>query len=186
LDQADETKRSEALVLHARKLKDTIKALADRDYPAQFANSLDHVVLFIPAESLFSAALEGDRDLIIWAAQRRILLATPASLIALLRSVSISWQQHEQTRNARDIAAAANELFQRVTKFTEHFERIRDGLEKASKAYNDAVGSYESRIRPAGEKLQKLGGGEAEKTAELIEPLQTPLRIPPPAPGTAA
>ncbi|HTV75602.1 MAG TPA: DNA recombination protein RmuC, partial [Candidatus Baltobacteraceae bacterium] len=87
LESADETKRTEALAAHATKLKATIKALADRDYPGQFPNALDYVVLFVPAESLFSAALEGDHDLIVWAAEKRILLATPASLIALLRSV---------------------------------------------------------------------------------------------------
>src|SRR5262249_54071480 len=143
LDVADVTKRAEALTEHAAKLKATIKALAERDYPRQFANALDYVVLFVPAESLFSAALEGDRDLIVWAAQRQIMLATPASLIALLRSVSVSWQQHAQTENARDIAEAAQELFARVAKFTEHFEKIRSNLHKANEAYNDAVGSYE-------------------------------------------
>src|SRR5439155_11351030 len=99
VEAADAAKRAEALGMDAAKLKATIKSLADRDYPAQFPNSLDHVVMFVPAESLFSAALEGDRDLIVWAASKRILIATPASLIALLRSVSISWQQYAQTEN---------------------------------------------------------------------------------------
>ena len=96
--------RAQALAAHAAKLKDTIRDLAGRDYPRQFRNALDYVVLFLPAESLFSAALEGDRELIVWAAQRQIMLATPASLIALLRAVSVSWQQHAQTENAREIA----------------------------------------------------------------------------------
>ena len=85
LEAAEPVKRAEALAAHAAKLKATIKALADRDYPRQFPNALDYVVLFVPAESLFSAALEGDHNLIVWAAEKRILLATPASLIALLR-----------------------------------------------------------------------------------------------------
>ena len=144
LESAEPVKRAEALAAHAAKLKATIKALADRDYPRQFPNALDYVVLFVPAESLFSAALEGDHDLIVWAAEKRILLATPASLIALLRSVSVSWQQHAQTENAQKIAEAAQELFVRVVKFTEHFEKIRDGLEKANGAFNDAVGSYDA------------------------------------------
>ena len=87
LDAADSTKRAEALAAHAAKLKATVKALADRDYPSQFPNALDYVVLFMPAESLFSAALEGDQELIVWAASKRIMLATPASLI-LPQSVS--------------------------------------------------------------------------------------------------
>jgi DNA recombination protein RmuC len=179
LETAEPVKRAEALAAHAAKLKATIKALADRDYPRQFPNALDYVVLFVPAESLFSAALEGDHDLIIWAAEKRILLATPASLIALLRSVSVSWQQHAQTENAQKIAEAAQELYARVCKFTEHFERIRDGLEKANNAFNDAVGSYERMVRPAGEKIQKLGGTAPGKEMADVQPLDTTLRLPP-------
>jgi len=180
LESADAAKRSESLAAHAAKLKGTIKALADRDYPSQFPNALDYVVLFLPAESLFSAALEGDRDLIVWAAQKRILLTTPASLIALLRSVSVSWQQHAQTENARAIAEAAQELFTRVAKFTDHLERIRDGLAKANNAFNDAVGSYERMVRPSGEKLLKLGGGAGGRALADVEPLDATLRLPPP------
>ena len=179
LDSADTTKRAEALGAHAVKLKATIKALADRDYPSQFPNALDHVVLFVPAESLFSAALEGDHDLIIWAAGKRILLATPASLIALLRSVSVSWQQHAQTENAWAIAEAAQELYARVATFTEHFESIRDGLETASEAFNKSVGSYERMLRPAGEKLQRLRAAVGEKELADVPPLETTLRLPP-------
>ena len=179
LNEADGTKRAEALAVHARKLRDAIKALAERDYPKEFPQALDHVVLFLPAESLFSAALEGDRELLMWAAERHILLATPASLIALLRSVAVSWQQHEQSANAREIAAAARELYERVAKFTEHFGRIRDGLEKTVRSYNDAVGSYETRVRPGGERLLKLGGGTESKTLVVAEPLEGSLRLPP-------
>ena len=179
LESAEPVKRAEALATHAAKLKATIKALADRDYPHQFPNALDYVVLFVPAESLFSAALEGDHDLIIWAAEKRILLATPASLIALLRSVSVSWQQHAQTENAQKIAEAAQELFIRVVTFTEHLEKIRGGLETANRAFNQAVGSYESRIKPSGEKLQKLGGGTGGKDLAELPPLDATLRLPP-------
>jgi len=178
LETTDGTKRAESLAAHVRKLKDTIKTLADRDYPSQFPKALDYVVLFLPAESLFSAALEGDRDLIVWAAGRRIMLATPASLIALLRSVSVSWQQHAQTENAQQIAAAAQEFYARVVIFARHLENIRAGLETANSAFNQAVGSYESRIRPSGEKLQKLGGGDAGKDLAELQPLQATLRLP--------
>ena len=180
LETADPVKRAESLASHAAKLKSTIKALADRDYPRQFSNALDYVVLFVPAESLFSAALEGDHDLIVWAADKHILLATPASLIALLRSVSVSWQQHAQTENAAAIADAAQELFTRVCKFTEHFEKLRDGLLKANEAFNNAVGSYERMVRPAGERIQKLRGAETtgKELADVL-PLETTLRLPP-------
>ena len=179
LETAEPVKRAEALAAHAAKLKATIKALADRDYPRQFPNALDYVVLFVPAESLFSAALEGDHDLIVWAAEKRILLATPASLIALLRSVSVSWQQHAQTENAQKIAGAAQEFYARVVKFTEHFEKIRAGLDRANSAYNDAAASFQTRIRPAGERLAELGGTTSAKELAGLQPLDSTLRLPP-------
>jgi DNA recombination protein RmuC len=184
IESADPGKRAEALAVHARKLKDTIKALADRDYPRQFSNALDYVVLFLPAESLFSAALEGDQDLIVWAAGKRILLATPASLIALLRSVSVSWQQHAQTENARAIADAAADLFSRICRFTEHLDKIRTGLSRANEAFNDAVGSYERMVRPGGERLLKLSGGMAGRELADVLPLDAPLRLAPASPNT--
>jgi DNA recombination protein RmuC len=114
----------------------------------------------------------------LWAAQRQIMLATPASLIALLRAVSVSWQQHAQTENAREISEAAQELFNRVATFSEHFEKIRIGLEKANSAFDAAVGSYQRMVRPSGEKLQKLSGGGATKELADIEPLDATLRLP--------
>jgi DNA recombination protein RmuC len=179
LETAEPLKRAEALAAHAAKLKGTIKALADRDYPRQFPNALDYVVLFVPAESLFSAALEGDHDLIVWAAEKRILLATPASLIALLRSVSVSWQQHAQTENAQKIAEAAQEFYARVVKFTEHFEKIRVGLDRANSAFNDAAASFQTRVRPAGERLTELGGTNLSKALPDVQPLDSTLRLPP-------
>ena len=176
---AEPAKRAEALSAHAAKLKATVKALADRDYPRQFPNALDYVVLFLPAESLFSAALEGDRDLIVWALERRILLATPVSLIAILRSVSLSWQQHAQTENAAAIAEAAQELFARVVTFSEHLEKIRAGLDAAGKAFNQAVGSYEARVKPSGDKLIKLGGSGQDTKLADVQPLETALRTAP-------
>ena len=178
LDAAAPAVRAQALNVHANKLKETIKDLARKNYPAEFEGALDYVVLFLPAESLFSAALEADRDLILWAAQRQIMLATPASLIALLRAVSVSWQQHKQTENAREISEAAQELFNRVATFIEHFEKIRVGLSRANAAFDDAVGSYQRMVRPSGEKLVKLSGGAPVKEVGEIKPIDTTLRLP--------
>ena len=170
LETAEPVKRAEALAAHAAKLKATIKALADRDYPRQFPNALDYVVLFVPAESLFSAALEGDHDLIVWAAEKRILLATPASLIALLRSVSVSWQQHAQTENAQKIAEAAQEFYARVVKFTEHFEKIRvragtgeHGLQRRGGEFSNARASGRRAARGTrrGQFGERIAGGSA-------------------------
>jgi DNA recombination protein RmuC len=178
MDEADPQRRKELMQEHANKLKQTIRDLARRNYPAVFERSLDYVVLFLPAESLFSAALEGDQDLLIYAASQKILLATPASLIALLRSVSVSWQYYNQSQNAQKIADAAAELFKRVTTFFSHFEKLGKGLEKASEAYNEAVRSYYSRVLPQGKELRELGAAPPEK--ELPEPksVEQVLEIP--------
>ena len=170
--------RTVALTAHANKLKATVRNLAERDYPGQFPASLDYVVLFLPAESLFSAALEGDPDLLVWASTRKVLLATPASLIGLLRAVAVSWQQQAQTENAREIAEAAQELFSRICKFTDHFERIRDGLTKAGNAYNEAVGSFERMVRPSGERLVELSGHAAARELPELKPAEVGLRRP--------
>jgi DNA recombination protein RmuC len=100
-------------------------------------------------------------------------------LIALLRSVSVSWQQHAQTENAQRILEEARTLYARVAKFMEHFEKIRDSLDKAMTSYNNAVGSYERQVRPSGERLQKLGVEDASKEIPIIEQLDQPLRLPP-------
>jgi len=180
LDSLDSAHRAESLAQHAAKLKGMIKALAERDYPGQFPNALDHVVLFLPAESLFSAALEGDRELLVWAAEKRILLATPASLIALLRSVSVSWQQYAQTENAQKIAEAAREFYSRTVKFCEHLDKIRAGLERANEAFNDAAASFQLRVKPAGERLADLGGSVPGKQLPELLPLEAPLHLMPP------
>ncbi|MSR42935.1 MAG: DNA recombination protein RmuC [Pedosphaera sp.] len=179
MDGADSTKRAEICAAHAARLKLTMRSLSEREYPRQFPNAFDHVVLFLPAESLYSAALEGDRDLHIEASRRHIVLATPSTLIALLNSVKLSWQQHAQAENARAIAEAAQELFARVATFSAHFEKIRTGLERATEAYNCAVGSYEKSVRPQGERLKQLGAGMAGKELAEPPPLSDILRTPP-------
>ena len=177
LESGNAAQRKTAIEQHGKKMRETIKALADRNYPQHIDGALDCVVMFVPAESLFSAALEGDPDLIVWAAARRITIATPASLIALLRSVSVSWQYHSQSENARAIAGAAQELYNRLGTFLGHFDKIRAGLDRANKAYNNAVGSYERSIKPSGERVNKLQVGETEgKELPAVEPVAEVLR----------
>jgi DNA recombination protein RmuC len=183
LGTADEATRRDKLAAHAAKLKATIQALAKREYPKQFPTALDKVVLFVPAESLLSAALEGDPNLIVDAAAQSILLATPSSLIALLYAVAMSWQQDAQTRNARDIADAGMELFERVAKFVEHFAAVHDSLEKTAAAYNKAVASFESRVRPSGDRLIKLAGISSDAALPEAKPVETVLRTLPDTKG---
>lgn len=179
MDSAEPAKRAELLAAHAARLRATIKSLAERDYPKEFPYALDHVVLFLPAESLFSTALESDPELIVWAEARRVYLATPASFIAVLQTINFIWKQHVQTENTREIARTAQEFYARVVTFSAHLENIRAGLDAAGKAFNQAVGSYESRLRPSGEKLQQLGGGDTNKALADLLPLDTALRQPP-------
>jgi len=155
--------------------------LAKREYPKQFPTALDKVVLFVPAESLLSAALEGDPNLIVDAGAENILLATPSSLIALLYAVAMSWRQDQQTRKARELADAGLELFERVAKFVEHFVAVHDGLEKTAAAYNKAVASFESRVRPSGDRLIKLAGASPEAALPEAKPVETVLRVLPDA-----
>jgi DNA recombination protein RmuC len=171
-DIADETTRREKLAAHAAKLKDTIRDLAAHCYPKQFPAALDKVVLFVPAESLLSAALEGDPNLIVDAATQSVLLATPSSLVALLHAVAMSWQQ---AQNAREIADAGIELFRRVATFLDHFTAARDGLEKAAAAYNSAVGSFEMHVRPSGARLIKLADISPDTGLPEPKPVQTTL-----------
>ncbi|MCF7669871.1 MAG: DNA recombination protein RmuC [Verrucomicrobia bacterium] len=177
MDASEPAIRDNALKSLAARMRSTIKGLSDRAYPKRFNNALDHVVLFLPAESLFSRALEGDPDLIVWASAKNVLIATPASLIALLRTVSLSWQQHAQTENAKMIAGAAQELYSRICTFAGHFDNIRSGLERANRAYNDAVGSFERSVRPSGERLKKLGIGAVGKDIANITEVEEPLRL---------
>jgi DNA recombination protein RmuC len=159
--------RAETLKEHAAKLRQTIRALAQRDYPAtigkeQGLTAYDKVILFLPAESLLSTALEADNDLVIEAGEHGILLATPATLIGFLGAINLAWKEQAQAENSREIAEAANLLYERVCVFLDHFSKVGKGLDDAAKAFNKAVSSYQLRLRPAGDKLAELGiGGEA-------------------------
>jgi DNA recombination protein RmuC len=159
--------RAEALKEHAAKLRQTIRALASKDYPAsigreQGLTAYDKVILFLPAESLLSTALEADNNLVIEAGDQGILLATPATLIGFLGAINLAWKEQAQAENSREIAAAANLLYERVGIFLDHFSKVGKGLDDAAKAFNKAVSSYQLRLRPAGDKLAELGiGGDA-------------------------
>jgi DNA recombination protein RmuC len=161
--------RPARIAAHARVLRDTVRALSERRYPDRIEGAIDHVVLFLPAESLFSAALEGDRDLIRWAAERRVLLSTPSSLIALLRSVALGWQYWNQSENTRQVADSARELVDRLRVFAEHLGRVQKGLESAGSAWNQAVGSWQSRVLPQGQKMAELGVEARTPMVELPE-----------------
>lgn len=153
--------RKQLLAAHAEKLRKTITGLAARKYPAKMRErgleSPDEVVLFLPAESLLSAALEGDPEILIEAGKVGVVIATPATLLAMLGAVNLLLQQHRQGENAKEIASAATELYRRVGVLVGHLADVRKAFIGASKSLDAAFGSYERNVRSQGDRMQRLG-----------------------------
>ena len=172
--------RSEILREHAQKLRATIKALAAKDYPSVVGRELglvafDKVILFLPAESLLSTALEADNELVIDAGKQGILLATPATLIGFLGAINLTWQQHAQAAQVQQIADTATELYKRVADFAEHLAGARKNMNNAVEGLNDAFGSFERMVRPKGEELGRLGVKPSKALPGELGPIE-PMR----------
>jgi DNA recombination protein RmuC len=165
---------------HARLVKKHIQDLAAKKYPEQFEESLRFVVLFLPAESFFSAALEQDRELLEFAGDRKVILASPTTYIALLLAVAQGWQQEKLAENAREIAERGKDLHERLLKFLEYLDDVRVGLDRANASYNKAVGSLESRLLPAARRFQSLAapGGDEVTPLAPIETLPRQISVP--------
>ncbi len=148
--------RKEHFKVHAKDLAKHVKTLADRDYSSLIEGELDFTVMFIPSDPILAAAFEHDANLQIQAFEKRVLIATPVTLIALLRTVSIYWQQQSMAENARDICNQAKEVYDRVAIFADHLSKVGSGLKSAVSNYNKAVGSFDRKIVPAGRKLAKM------------------------------
>lgn len=174
VEAADDATRQTNQVQHARAVRDHMKRLGAKSYGDQFASSTDYVIMFLPGESFFAAALETDRDLFEDGLKNNVILTTPATLIALLRTFAMGWQQEQLTQNSENIAQAGKELFERCMKFSGHLGDIKSGLERAIKSYNAAVGSWEGRVIPGARRLKELGA-TSNPDAELTEaePVET-------------
>jgi DNA recombination protein RmuC len=152
----------EAMIQHASLVRDHIKGLSGKEYWKQFEPTPEFVVLFVPGESFFSAALEQDRTLIEDAIDKRVVLASPTTLIALLRAIAYGWKQQLVAENAERIKDLGKDLYERVVKFAEHLSDIAASLERASLSYNKAVASFDSRLIPAARKFREMGVGNTE------------------------
>jgi DNA recombination protein RmuC len=175
--ERSESDRSKAMEAHGKLVRDHMNQLAERRYWEQVGAELELVVLFLPGESFFSAALEQDRELMEDGMRKKVVLATPTTLIALLRSAAYLWQQEKVAQNARRISELGKELHDRLRSFVSHVQAVGSSIERAVDSYNKAVGSLESRVLPSARKFKELGATTSEEIAEL-EPIdETPRAL---------
>lgn len=165
--EEDPAVRKEHLKKHGDTVSRTMKDLAKRKYHNELGADTDFTVMFIPIESVASAAFEARPDLQMEAMQSGILITTPVTLIALLRTVGLYWTQERMARNAKEICDQAIELHSRLGTFQGHLARIGTGLTAAIKGFNSAVGSYETRVIPQGRRVEELSN--AQGSARLPE-----------------
>lgn len=156
---------------HAQQVRAHMNKLASKEYWSQFKRSPEFVVLFIPGESFLSAALDSDNTLIEDGIQRRVIIATPTTFIALLRAIAYGWRQEQITKNAQDISELGRQLYERMHILVQHFDNVGSNLEKAIGAYNKAVGSMETRILPSVRRFRELGvtGGDEIPIIEQVD-----------------
>ena len=174
-ETTDEEARRACLANHARQVRDHMKTLSGKNYWEQFEATPEFVVMFLPGETFFSAALEQDPTLIEQGVLQRVIPASPTTLIALLKAVAYGWNQEKLARNAQQISALGKELHERLRKLAGHITGVGTNLDRAVEAYNQAVGSLENRVLVSARKFSELGASVAEDIPEL-EPIETTAR----------
>jgi len=171
----NEEARRACLANHARQVRDHMARLSAKSYWEQFEATPEFVVMFLPGETFFSAALEQDPGLIEQGVMQRVIPASPTTLIALLKAVAYGWNQEKLARNAQQISALGKELHERLRKLAGHITGVGTNLDRAVEAYNQAVGSLENRVLVSARKFAELGASVAEDIPEL-EPIETTAR----------
>ena len=175
LSAESEQERKAALARHATQIRSHMSALSAKSYWEQFDKAPEFVVMFIPGESFFAAAADADHQLIEDGMKKRVVLATPTTLIALLHAVAYGWKQEQIAENAQAISDLGKQLYERMRILAGHISDIGNGLEKASGAYNSAVGSIENRVMPAARRFKELGVASGDEII-VIEPVDTQPR----------
>lgn len=172
----DEGERARHLTKFAASVRGTLKSLSGKEYWKQFSPAPEFVVMFMPGEAFFAAALSQDRELLTDGVEQGVLLASPTTLIALLLAVRHGWQQELVAENAEKIAEAGRELYDRLCVFVKHLDSIRQGIESAAEAYNKAVGNWSSRTEPSARRLKDLGAADAARELASLESIEVNMR----------
>ncbi|HET8755153.1 MAG TPA: DNA recombination protein RmuC [Solirubrobacteraceae bacterium] len=176
LESPDEAEQQELLRRHGRQTRQHIDALASKAYHAQFEASPEFVVMFIPNEGVYCAALEAEPTLLEHGAAKGVLIATPTTLIALLHATYYGWRQEKIAESAREIAAAGRELHKRIAPFLESYAKLGRQLNSAVNAYNQGAGSLDARVMPQLRRLEEAGAGSEKQLPELTA-LDTPAKL---------
>lgn len=177
VEATDDTVRERHLDSHARNVRQRVRELSAKAYWQQFSKSPDFVVLFIPGDQFLSAALDRDHALLEDALANKVVLATPTSLVALLRAVGYGWRQAVLAENAEQIRQVGEEVYSRLGTFAEHLERLGKSLDSSVNAYNKAVGSFDSRVLPGLRKFTEMGISAKKEAGPLNQIERAPRQV---------